>query len=79
MMQLVINGDIILMLLSEGVIVSIGGEEKYMIKLEIYKKVDGKWEKIEAKTEEAVQGYVGEKFRFIMPSWFCKFVVKDEE
>jgi len=77
--QGVVNGDFILMLLQEGVIISIGGEEKYMIKLEIYKKVNGKWKRIEPKREEAVYGYDGKRFRFIMPSWLCKFVFKDKE
>ena len=77
--QLVINGDHIWMLLQEGIVISMGGEEKYMIKLEIFKKVNDKWKRIEPKKEEAIHGYEGERFRFITPTWLCKFVFKDEE
>jgi len=77
--QGVINSDLILMLLQEGIIVSIGGKEKYMIKLQIFKKVNGKWKKVEPKKEEAICGYEGGKFAIISPTWLFKYVIKSEE
>ena len=80
--ELVINADFILKALTEGIVLTFNDKEKYKIKLEIYKKENDTWKKIEAETKETVQVYENGKWKNVsVPKqlWLLKFVAKDKE